>query len=79
MNTVLTQKEIVNRVAKNGEPYRYGIEEDEIESFLTERGYNLVSYHTAEDLEKKYFDNFKEKDRRLPRRFRKPLPQRVLS
>jgi methyltransferase (TIGR00027 family) len=52
--TFYGSKEIVNRVAKNGEPYRYGIEEDEIESFLTERGYNLVSHHTAEDLEKKY-------------------------
>ena len=52
--TFYGSKEIVDRVAKNGEPYQYGIKENEIESFLTERGYSLVSHHTAEDLEKKY-------------------------
>ncbi len=47
-------KQIVKTVAKTGEPYRYGIPEGEIETFLSERGYRLVRHHTAEELERKY-------------------------
>jgi O-methyltransferase involved in polyketide biosynthesis len=41
-------------VAGTGEPYRFGIPEGEIETFLSDRDYRLVRHLTAEDLEGKY-------------------------
>lgn len=40
--------------AKRGEPYLFGIEEGDIQGFLAENGFELLSHHTAEDLEKLY-------------------------
>lgn len=36
------------------ESYQSGIEEGQIESFLSERGYQIISHLTAEDMERKY-------------------------
>ncbi len=36
------------------ESYQSGIEEGRIESFLSERGYKIISHLTAEDMERKY-------------------------
>ena len=47
-------KQIVRMVARNGEPYKYGISEGEIEKFLSDRGYRLVRHLNAEDLERTY-------------------------
>ena len=47
-------KKILKTVAGTGEPYRFGIPEGEIETFLSDRGYRLVRHLTAEDLEGKY-------------------------
>ena len=47
-------KEIVKATSKSKEPYQFGIEEGKIEQFLNERGFELVSHYTAEELEKEY-------------------------
>lgn len=36
------------------EPLEFGIEEGKIESFLSERGYKIISHLTAEDMEREY-------------------------
>jgi methyltransferase (TIGR00027 family) len=47
-------KEIIKATAESEEPYQFGIEEGKIEQFLHERGFQVVSHYTAEELEKKY-------------------------
>ena len=47
-------KKIVKMVARSGEPYRYGIPEGEVETFLSDRSYRLITHMTAEDLERTY-------------------------
>jgi methyltransferase (TIGR00027 family) len=47
-------KEIVKAASKSNEPYQFGIEEGKIGKFLNDRGFEVVSHHTAEELEKKY-------------------------
>jgi methyltransferase (TIGR00027 family) len=37
-----------------GEPLQFGIERDKIESFLSERGYEIVDHLTATDIEKRF-------------------------
>ena len=45
---------IYERVSKAGEGWTFGIEEGEIERFLSERGFMVNSHHTPSDLEKAY-------------------------
>jgi len=47
-------KKIVKMVARSSEPYRYGIPEGEVETFLSDMGYRLITHMTAEDLERTY-------------------------
>jgi len=47
-------KEIVKATSESKEPYQFGIEEGKINQFLNDRGFEVVSHYTAEDLEKKY-------------------------
>jgi methyltransferase (TIGR00027 family) len=47
-------KEIVKATSESKEPYQFGIEKGKINQFLNDRGSEVVSHYTAEDLEKKY-------------------------
>jgi methyltransferase (TIGR00027 family) len=47
-------KEIHESVSKFGEPFQFGIQEGEIESFLAEHGFELLSHHTPDEFEKTY-------------------------
>jgi methyltransferase (TIGR00027 family) len=47
-------KEMVRAVTKTGEPYRFGIDEGEIEPFLKDRGFGIVTHFTPGDLEATY-------------------------
>lgn len=47
-------KEIVKEVSKSGEPFQFGIDQGKIESFLLENGFDMLSHHTPEELEKNY-------------------------
>jgi len=53
-NRYYGEKGIFERVSKAGEPWTFGIEEGEIENFLSERGFKVKSFHTPSDLEKAY-------------------------
>ena len=48
------EKEIMNTVSGAGEGYTFGIEEGEIEGFLSERGFRVISHHSPSDLEREY-------------------------
>lgn len=47
-------KEIMKEVSKSGEPFQFGIDQGEIESFLAENGFDILSHHTPEEFEKTY-------------------------
>jgi len=47
-------KELFESVSKTGEPYQFGIEEDEIEVFLAENGFDVLSHYTPDEFEKTY-------------------------
>jgi len=53
-NRYYGEKEIFERVSKAGEGWTFGIEEGEIEGFLSERGFRVISHQTPADLEKAY-------------------------
>jgi methyltransferase (TIGR00027 family) len=53
-NRYYGEKEIFERVSKAGEGWTFGIEEGEIEGFLSERGFKVNPHHTPSDLEKAY-------------------------
>lgn len=53
-NKYYGEREIVKTVSRAGERWTFGIEEGEIEDFLSKRGLRLVSHDTAPDLEKRY-------------------------
>ena len=36
------------------EPIQFGIKEDEIESFLRERGFRIIDHFNAEEMDRKY-------------------------
>lgn len=55
-NRCYGEKEIFDRVSKAGEPWIFGIEEGEIETFLSDRGFKVKSHHTPSDLEKAYLE-----------------------
>jgi methyltransferase (TIGR00027 family) len=53
-NRFYGEKEIFERVSKAGEGWTFGIEGGEIQAFLSERGFRVISHHTPSDLEKAY-------------------------
>jgi len=53
-NKFYGEKEIFETVSRAGEGWTFGIEQGEIESFLSERGFRIVSHHPPSDLEKTY-------------------------
>jgi methyltransferase (TIGR00027 family) len=53
-NTLYGETGSYDRVARAGERWTFGIEDGEIEEFLAERGFKLLSYHTPDDLETAY-------------------------
>ncbi len=53
-NRFYGEKEIFETVSRAGEGWTFGIEENEIEGFLSERGFKVISNHTPADLEKAY-------------------------
>jgi len=48
------EKEIFRRVSRAREGWTFGIEEGEIETFLSHRGLRLVAHHAAADLQREY-------------------------
>jgi methyltransferase (TIGR00027 family) len=53
-NTLYGEQGIFDTVARTGEGWTFGIEAGAIESFLTERGFKVLSHHTPSDLEAAY-------------------------
>lgn len=53
-NRFYGEKEIFKTVSRAGEGWTFGIEEGEIEGFLSERGFRIISHYTPSDLEKAY-------------------------
>ncbi|MGD8463855.1 MAG: SAM-dependent methyltransferase [Anaerolineae bacterium] len=49
------EKEIVESVAKAGEQWHFGIEEDELESFLSQYSFTVREHKEPQDLEQSYF------------------------
>ena len=47
-------KELLESVSKTGEPYQFGIEEGNIESFLSENGFDILSHYTPNQFETTY-------------------------
>ena len=47
-------KQVVKAVACLGEPYRFGISEGRIESFLAERGFKVITHHTSHDFQRTF-------------------------
>jgi methyltransferase (TIGR00027 family) len=48
------EKEIMNTVSGAGEDYTFGIEEGEIEGFLSRRGFSIITHHSPSDLEREF-------------------------
>jgi methyltransferase (TIGR00027 family) len=53
-NRFYGEREIYDTVSRAGEGWTFAIEENEIESFLSDRGFTVLSHHTPQDLEKAY-------------------------
>lgn len=53
-----------NQVSQLGEPFKFGIKEGTIETFLTQRGFSQVCNITIEDCKKSYFQGV-NKNRRV--------------
>jgi methyltransferase (TIGR00027 family) len=53
-NRFYGEKQIFETVSRAGEGWTFGIEEGEIEDFLSERGFRMISHYTPSDLEKAY-------------------------
>jgi methyltransferase (TIGR00027 family) len=47
-------EEISDTVSSAGENYTFGIEEGDIEGFLSERGFRVISHHSPSDLEREF-------------------------
>jgi len=54
-NKFYGEKEIFHTVSQAGEGWTFGIEEGEIEEYLTECGFRMMSHYTPSELEKRYF------------------------
>lgn len=48
-------KNILNQVSQLGEPFKFGIKEGTVETFLTQRGFSHVCNVTSEDYKRMYF------------------------
>ena len=46
--------EIHREVRKSGEPFHFGLDEGEINSFLSENGFDIISHYSPEEFEKAY-------------------------
>ena len=46
--------EIYREVLKSNEPFRFGLNKDEIEEFLSESGFDVIEHYYPEEFEKKY-------------------------
>jgi O-methyltransferase involved in polyketide biosynthesis len=53
-NKLYGEKEIFERVSKAGEGWTFGIEDGEIEDFLAQRGFSMVSHYAPFDLQSRY-------------------------
>jgi len=49
------EREIFETVSRAGEGWTFGIDEGEIEKYLAERGFEMVSHYTPAELEERYF------------------------
>ena len=47
-------KEINREVRKSGEPFRFGLDEEQISSFISENGFEIISHYSPEEFEKAY-------------------------
>lgn len=47
-------KELIESISKTGEPYLFGIAEGNIEAFLSENGFNVLSHYTPDEFENIY-------------------------
>lgn len=64
-NKFYGEKEIFDTVSQAGEGWTFGIEEGEIEEFLSKRGFRMISHYTPSELEQRYFTT---EDRSILRR-----------
>jgi methyltransferase (TIGR00027 family) len=53
-NRYYGEQEIFKRVSRVGEGWTFGLEDGVIETFLAERGFELITHYTPPDLEKRY-------------------------
>jgi len=53
-NRYYGEQGIFERVSKTGEGWTFGLEDGAIESFLTERGFEVLTHYTPPELEKLY-------------------------
>ena len=53
-NRFYGEQEIYKRVSKAGEAWTFGIEEGDVERYLSERGFTVTFHYTPSDLEKAY-------------------------
>ncbi|MDD2755230.1 MAG: class I SAM-dependent methyltransferase [Methanothrix sp.] len=53
-------KNIYNFLVQQGEPLKFGIEEEMLETFLTQRGFSRVQSITSEDYKRAYFHGINE-------------------
>ncbi|HVO69482.1 MAG TPA: hypothetical protein VMT24_05525, partial [Aggregatilineaceae bacterium] len=53
-NRYAGEKEVFERVARAGEGWTFGVDEGAMPGFLAERGFEIVAFYTASDLEKAY-------------------------
>ncbi len=54
-NSLYGEKEIFDTVSRAGEGWTFGIENGQIDEFLTERGFILMAHYSPANLESKYF------------------------
>ena len=60
-NTLYGESEISRSVLKTGEPWRFGIEPGEIESFATAQGFEVSDHKCAQELQANYFQDMNSK------------------
>jgi methyltransferase (TIGR00027 family) len=53
-NKLYGEREIFERVSKAGEGWTFGIEDGEVEDFLAQRGFTMVSHYAPSDLQSTY-------------------------
>ena len=54
-NKFYGEKQIFETVSRAGEGWTFGIEQGEIEQYLTEHGFKMMLHYTPSELEKRYF------------------------